>query len=417
MSRRNLGLRRRGAFTLVELLVVISIIGMLMALLLPAVQQAREAGRRNTCLNNMKQASFAVLNFEGQRKTYPGYCDTLTLQATGASSNNVVLPVSWVVQILPLLERNAEYQLWRNQAEVAAVNTAGGSIIWPPQVYMENLNCPSSPQASTFNNTPCAYIVNGGMMDVPGGNGGAATPYPSDWVANGVFFNKFDAYNILNGKSTQTVPALANPPWTGGLQALQSNNTAPFNSISQDFITTHDGTSLTLMMSENNNVVSATMSAGAYTYNGFSNSAGSWGNVAPGASSLPYSGLELTHCFVWWPDINPSPQMKINAPTTVTFTSGAPANTTVYPYWMHPASNHPTAVNTAFCDGHARNISQDIDYTVFCLLMTPWGQQANTPGYTAGGLDTGGTTNTTYYPNGSNYINLRTKLVDDSQVN
>src|SRR5262245_53613451 len=107
---------RREAFTLVELLVVISIIGMLMSLLLPAVQNAREAGRRAVCLNNIRNLGVAMASYETSRRAYPGYRDTLTINSTitinGVSTNKA--PVNWLILLLPNLERPDLYRNWKN---------------------------------------------------------------------------------------------------------------------------------------------------------------------------------------------------------------------------------------------------------------------------------------------------------------
>jgi prepilin-type N-terminal cleavage/methylation domain-containing protein len=83
--------RQRSAFTLVELLVVIAIIGILIALLLPAIQAAREAARRSQCSNNMKQMGLAALNFESSRKGLPPF-------RIGDHEQ------TWMVLILPYME-------------------------------------------------------------------------------------------------------------------------------------------------------------------------------------------------------------------------------------------------------------------------------------------------------------------------
>jgi prepilin-type N-terminal cleavage/methylation domain-containing protein/prepilin-type processing-associated H-X9-DG protein len=101
--------RSRPAFTLVELLVVIAIIGILIALLLPAVQAAREAARRMQCNSNLKQIGLAVLDYESRFGVFP--VNTPQHFCPDDDPKMVASGVSWLVRILPLIERGNLYDL------------------------------------------------------------------------------------------------------------------------------------------------------------------------------------------------------------------------------------------------------------------------------------------------------------------
>jgi prepilin-type N-terminal cleavage/methylation domain-containing protein len=109
MSRSWPTSRRRGAFTLVELLVVIAIIGILIALLLPAVQMAREAARRAQCSNNLKQIGLSLQNYHDSFNKLPYGARVAGNQAAGYSWGN-----SFWVGLLPYAEGIAVSQQWNN---------------------------------------------------------------------------------------------------------------------------------------------------------------------------------------------------------------------------------------------------------------------------------------------------------------
>jgi len=190
---------RREGFTLVELLVVIAIIGVLVGLLLPAVQSAREAARRTQCLNNFKQIGLAFHGYHDANKALP-YALMLDLRAYPDPTK--INAQCWGSRILPYLEQTALYSTY-NFAHPAFAELAGAVpavaanlavIETPVNVYL----CPSSPGGGsdrtytadlsaagfpfTYEAAPSDYIATSGVRgdfarlayaNFPGGQGGA----------------------------------------------------------------------------------------------------------------------------------------------------------------------------------------------------------------------------------------------------
>jgi prepilin-type N-terminal cleavage/methylation domain-containing protein/prepilin-type processing-associated H-X9-DG protein len=140
--------RRRG-FTLVELLVVIAIIGILVALLLPAIQAAREAARRVSCQNNVKNLALAVLTYADAKKGLPPA--TNAQQPTNseliADTALVDNELSWAVQILPQIEEQATYDRFQPSKAILTVGTHPGQNLVtqgnPQEAQPPVMLCPS----------------------------------------------------------------------------------------------------------------------------------------------------------------------------------------------------------------------------------------------------------------------------------
>ena len=240
MKRLSSGHCKSGhhAFTLIELLVVIAIIGVLIALLLPAVQGAREAARRAQCANNLKQIGLALHNYHAAVGSFPvGF-----LYAYGG-----VLPDSspqqyrWsaLAQMAPYLEQAALYNALNFDFPIGHKATVPGSLFWPfypanttaMAVRVSLFLCPSDGAPSPLDSSgPTNYAFCSG----DGSNGGDASG------ANGVFIlgPAITLANVTDGSSlttaasesllgiigpySQTTPAPVPSPWTRAMARAPS---------------------------------------------------------------------------------------------------------------------------------------------------------------------------------------------------
>jgi prepilin-type N-terminal cleavage/methylation domain-containing protein/prepilin-type processing-associated H-X9-DG protein len=332
--------KTRGGFTLVELLVVIAIIGILVAMLLPAVQSAREAARRTQCRNNLKQLALAVLNYEAANGAFPPSA-TWPASASIHQANNPTLGYSWVVAILPQLEQQNVYdkinfaQPMQHADNLLARSTKLQVMMCPTDSYNRQ---PFNGTSNSMTNQMGDNWARGNY----GGNGGLA-------------YHAWDFGSANTACGIQMNGAKTDKGWTDSrLRGVMGANA----SVTQQAI--KDGTTNTIMLAE--------LRSGVTSFD----CRGTWAMPGGGPSSLWAHG----YC---GDDYGPNNSQSLLADDTVGCTQiqaavgGDAALAKMGMSCSHgnwgniqqtARSMHPGGVHVALCDGSVQWVGDFIEVTV-----------------------------------------------------
>ncbi len=323
---------RRCGFTLVELLVVIAIVGILIALLLPAVQAAHESARRTQCVNNLKQMALAAITHVGAQRNWPTGGWGWDWTGDADRGFGISQPAGWTYNILPFMEENNMHDLGKGMAQ-APKNTANAQRI---SIGLPEFYCPSRRDGLLFINS-----WNGSSYFVANNSDPLQMVARTDYAANcGNYTNSNDA-TCGYGEPNQC---------NGGPGSLASGDSgfgwaspATWNGVVyQHSIVTmrmiQDGTTYTALFGEK-------------YLNGTAYLSGS----DPSDNEDIYVGFD-----------NDTSKTTAYSPAQDTDNIGDD---------VHFGSIHSGAMNMSFCDGSVRQIAYEIDPTTFHALGSRAGSE------------------------------------------
>ncbi len=344
--------RKTRGFTLVELLVVITIIGVLIALLLPAVQAAREAGRRAQCLNNLKQIGLAMTAFESQQGTYPPGLPTCmpssqytnVYGSTGSNACTCCGP-NWAVQILPNMEGKNTYDnilrcldVKGNACSDCAGTGSSGSASWVATGMLNppNYLCPSADLAPALKGV-------GGITDLIG-----KINYGVNWGQ--LYWAPAGAATSIAAKDGGMFDVVPLSPSTTGRAKLGFRKGIRAGDVT-------DGLSNTMLASELVALPTATDARGVWTWaimGATAYSAFDVPNAAPKTDTLPFVDTTLQ-------PTNPLSATQSSTPTA----------------WKAAArsAHSGNIVNVAMGDGSVRNAADTIDPIIWKAMSTRAGHE------------------------------------------